>query len=171
MTVLDFAAARAAKKEPAWKLRRRLMYPHNAVIDSGINMRNGHPVPSQPQIFVPSAPIMLRPDPPPDFTLLRQHKMLNIIKLVSAEYNVPAASVMGHRRLVILARPRQVAMWLCRRITAHTYKEIARRFGNRDHTTVVHSVANIEARRATDPELAAKLDQFLAILDPIKVAS
>ena len=57
------------------------------------------------------------------------------------------------RRSREVARPRQVAMYLSKQLTPRSLPEIGRRFGGRDHTTVIHAVRQIEKLRAQDPEL------------------
>ena len=61
--------------------------------------------------------------------------------------------------------PRQVAMYLCRRLTSHSLPTIGRAFGNRDHTTVLYACRTTEERMAFDPELAAKVSDIRAHFD------
>jgi chromosomal replication initiator protein len=56
---------------------------------------------------------------------------------------------------------RQVAMWLAKQITTRSLPDIGRRFGGRDHTTVLHAVRRIEALKAEDPALARDVDVLL----------
>ena len=56
-----------------------------------------------------------------------------------------------------IARPRQVAMYLSKQLTPKSLPDIGRRFGGRDHTTVIHAVKQIEKLRATDAELDADI--------------
>ena len=57
-----------------------------------------------------------------------------------------------------MARPRQIAMYLCKTLTTRSYPDIGRRFGNRDHTTVLHAVRQIEKLKAADPALASDVE-------------
>jgi chromosomal replication initiator protein len=57
-----------------------------------------------------------------------------------------------------VARPRQAAMWLAKKLTTRSLPDIGRRFGDRDHTTVLHAVRRIEELRLVDPQLARDLE-------------
>ena len=61
--------------------------------------------------------------------------------------------MIGPKRLRTYARPRQIAMFLSKQLTSRSLPEIGRRFGGRDHTTVIHSVKTIERLRNEDKEL------------------
>src|SRR3546814_12069968 len=61
------------------------------------------------------------------------------------------------RRVRAIARPRQVAMYLAKELTPRSYPEIGRRFGGRDHSTVIHAVRTVEALRVSDSELDAEI--------------
>jgi chromosomal replication initiator protein len=68
---------------------------------------------------------------------------------------------LSERRARAVARPRQAAMWIAKQITTRSLPDIGRRFGGRDHTTVLHAVRRIEALKAEDPSLARDLDLLL----------
>ncbi|MBX3562234.1 MAG: chromosomal replication initiator protein DnaA [Sphingomonas sp.] len=72
---------------------------------------------------------------------------------VSEHYRIRKAEMTSARRAREVARPRQVAMYLSKQLTPRSLPEIGRRFGGRDHTTVIHAVRQIEKLRAQDPEL------------------
>jgi len=72
---------------------------------------------------------------------------------VSEHYRIRKAEMTSARRAREVARPRQVAMYLSKQLTPRSLPEIGRRFGGRDHTTVIHAVKQIEKLRAQDPEL------------------
>ena len=72
---------------------------------------------------------------------------------VSDHYRIRKAEMTSARRAREGARPRQVAMYLSKQLTPRSLPEIGRRFGGRDHTTVIHAVRQIEKLRAQDPEL------------------
>ena len=63
------------------------------------------------------------------------------------------------------ARPRQVAMYLCKQMTARSLPEIGRRFGGRDHTTVMHGVKRIEELRGSDGQIAEDLELLRRALE------
>lgn len=73
-----------------------------------------------------------------------------IQKTVAAHYHISQAEMLSDRRARYVARPRQVAMWLCKKLTTRSLPDLGRRFGNRDHTTVLHAIRRIEALRETD---------------------
>ena len=74
----------------------------------------------------------------------------DIQRVVGAYYSISQLDLLSDRRMRRLARPRQVAMWLCRKLTDRSLPDIGRRFGNRDHTTVIHAVRQIEKLRVDD---------------------
>ena len=68
------------------------------------------------------------------------------------------------RRSRSIARPRQVAMYLAKSITTRSLPEIGRKFGGRDHTTVIHAIKTIEEIMANDPGLAEDVELLTRIL-------
>ncbi len=81
-----------------------------------------------------------------------------IQRKVSEHYNIRLSDLIGPRRVRTIARPRQVAMYLAKQLTSRSLPEIGRRFGNRDHTTVMHGVRRIEELKATDHQIAEDLE-------------
>ena len=65
--------------------------------------------------------------------------------MVARQYNVSRSDLLSSRRTANVVRPRQVAMYLAKTLTLRSLPEIGRRFGGRDHTTVLHAVRKIEA--------------------------
>lgn len=84
-----------------------------------------------------------------------------IQKTVAEHYSLKQADLISERRARAVARPRQVAMWLAKQITTRSLPDIGRRFGGRDHTTVLHAVRRIEALKAEDPVIARDVDVLL----------
>ena len=80
----------------------------------------------------------------------RQISIDEIQKQVAAHYDVRVTEMFSARRARNIARPRQVAMYLAKTLTSLSYPEIGRRFGGRDHTTVMHAVRSIEGLINTD---------------------
>ena len=68
--------------------------------------------------------------------------------------------MLSQRRSRPLARPRQIAMYLAKKMTSRSLPEIGRRFANRDHTTVIHSVKTIERLKKIDSELNTNIDNL-----------
>jgi chromosomal replication initiator protein len=101
--------------------------------------------------------------------ILRPHLSCNerkvtvdmIQKTVSEHYGLKQADLISERRARAVARPRQVAMWLAKQITTRSLPDIGRRFGGRDHTTVLHAVRRIEQLKADDPQIARDTDLLL----------
>jgi chromosomal replication initiator protein len=85
----------------------------------------------------------------------------HIQKTVAEHYALKQADLISERRARAVARPRQVAMWLAKQITTRSLPDIGRRFGGRDHTTVLHAVRRIEALKAEDPQIARDVDVLL----------
>ncbi|MFI4966925.1 MAG: chromosomal replication initiator protein DnaA, partial [Caulobacterales bacterium] len=85
----------------------------------------------------------------------------HIQKTVSEHYGLKQADLISERRARAVARPRQVAMWLAKQITTRSLPDIGRRFGGRDHTTVLHAVRRIEQLKAEDPVIARDVDVLL----------
>jgi chromosomal replication initiator protein len=88
----------------------------------------------------------------------------NIQKTVSDYYKIKVADLFSKKRTRAIARPRQVAMWLCREVTSHSFPEIGDAFGGRDHTTVIHAVKTIDSLRSKENELNHDLHVLLQVL-------
>ena len=82
----------------------------------------------------------------------------DIQKAASEHFGLKQADLISQTRTRAVARPRQAAMWLAKQLTTRSLPDIGRRFGGRDHTTVLHAVRRIEALRAADPQLARDLE-------------
>ena len=82
----------------------------------------------------------------------------DIQRIVARQYNVSRADLLSSRRTANVVRPRQVAMYLAKILTLRSLPEIGRRFGGRDHTTVLHAVRKIEALTGNDPALAEEIE-------------
>ncbi|HEY7900272.1 MAG TPA: chromosomal replication initiator protein DnaA [Caulobacteraceae bacterium] len=82
----------------------------------------------------------------------------DIQKATAEHFHLKQADLLCERRTRALARPRQAAMWLAKQLTTRSLPDIGRRFGGRDHTTVLHAVRRIEELRPTDPQLAQDLE-------------
>ena len=88
-----------------------------------------------------------------------------IQRRVGEHFNVRLSDLVGPKRTRTIARPRQVAMVLAKQMTSRSLPEIGRRFGGRDHTTVMHAVKRIEALRATDTQMAEDLELLRRMLE------
>lgn len=81
-----------------------------------------------------------------------------IQRKVAEHYNLKLADLFSERRARAVARPRQVAMYLCKKLTPRSLPEIGRKFGGRDHTTVMHAVKKIEELMQEDGSFKDEVD-------------
>jgi len=88
-----------------------------------------------------------------------------IIRKVADHYNVRMADLLGPRRARAVSRPRQVAMFLSKNLTTKSLPEIGRRFGGRDHTTVIHAVRKIEELRTIDSQISEEVELLRRMLE------
>ena len=88
----------------------------------------------------------------------------DIQKQVAEHFNVRIGDMHSPRRARAVARPRQVAMYLCKQLTTRSLPEIGRKFGGRDHTTVMHAVRKIEELRQADAGLSEDVELLRRIL-------
>ena len=95
----------------------------------------------------------------------RRVKIEDIQRVVSKHYSVSKADLLSARRTRTIVRPRQIAMYLAKMMTPRSLPEIGRRFGNRDHTTVLHAVRKIEDLSRNDSTLAQEIDLLKRMLD------
>jgi chromosomal replication initiator protein len=87
-----------------------------------------------------------------------------IQRKVAEHYNIRLSDMIGPKRMRTIARPRQVAMYLAKQLTSRSLPEIGRRFGGRDHTTIMHGVRKIEELMASDSQLADDLQLLKRLL-------
>ena len=88
-----------------------------------------------------------------------------IQKKVAEHFNIRLVDMHSARRARAVARPRQVAMYLSKQLTARSLPEIGRKFGGRDHTTVMHAVKKVEELRSTDNSFHEDLELFKRMLE------
>lgn len=88
--------------------------------------------------------------------------IIAIQHIVALHLGVPPASLRGPRRTPGVVLPRQTAMWLAKWLTVQSTVDIGRRFGGRDHTTVLHGIRQTDKRIAADAEFAATVAKLLA---------
>jgi chromosomal replication initiator protein len=91
-------------------------------------------------------------------------KIEDIQKLVATHFNVSRADILSSRRTANVVRPRQIAMYLSKTMTLRSLPEIGRRFGGRDHTTVLHAVRKIEGMVSKDASLNEELELLKRLL-------
>ncbi len=95
----------------------------------------------------------------------RKISVEEIQRRVAEHYNIRLSDMIGPKRVRTFARPRQVAMFLCKQLTSRSLPEIGRRFGGRDHTTVMHGVKRIEELRSSDGQIAEDIEMLRRALE------
>jgi chromosomal replication initiator protein len=80
-------------------------------------------------------------------------------------YNVTRADLLSPRRARAIVRPRQIGMYLAKKLTSRSLPEIGRRFGNRDHSTVLHAVRKIEELMQGDEKLAREVSLLSRLIE------
>lgn len=159
----------------ALSIKTRLRNPPNAVPDFGIDLkRKAKPIQqlvAEPNdVFGPILPSeeelafgpKVHPAPPP------ASRIEQIQRAVVKRYGITRMELLSSRRTNQVVRPRQIAMYLCKMMTPRSLPEIGRRFGGKDHTTVLHAVRKIEARRSQDPILDGEILGLIEMLSEPK---
>ncbi|SNY90363.1 chromosomal replication initiator protein DnaA [Cohaesibacter sp. ES.047] len=90
----------------------------------------------------------------------RRIRIEDIQRVVSKHYNVSRSDLLSSRRTRTIVRPRQIAMYLSKMLTPRSLPEIGRRFGGRDHTTVLHAVRKIEELAGSDNTLQQEIEML-----------
>ncbi len=98
------------------------------------------------------------------FSQIRVVTVDKIQNIVSNFFNIPLSDMLSQRRSRPLARPRQIAMFLAKKMTSRSLPEIGRRFANRDHTTVIHAVKTITRLSEQDDEMKKNISQLKGLL-------
>ena len=99
--------------------------------------------------------------------VFNQIKVITVDKIqntVSNFFNIALSEMLSQRRSRPLARPRQIAMFLAKKMTTRSLPEIGRRFANRDHTTVIHAVKTITRLSEQDDEMKKNISQIKSLL-------
>ena len=98
------------------------------------------------------------------FSQIRVITVDKIQNVVSNYFNIALSEMLSQRRSRPLARPRQIAMYLAKKMTTRSLPEIGRRFANRDHTTVIHAVKTITRLSEQDDEMKKNINQIKSLL-------
>ena len=98
------------------------------------------------------------------FSQIRVVTVDKIQNVVSNYFNIALSEMLSQRRSRPLARPRQIAMYLAKKMTSRSLPEIGRRFANRDHTTVIHAVKTITRLSEQDDEMKKSINQIKSLL-------
>jgi chromosomal replication initiator protein len=94
----------------------------------------------------------------------RRIKIEDILRIISRHFGVSKGDLLSQRRHRSVVWPRQVGMYLAKQLTARSLPEIGRRFGNRDHTTVLHAIRKIEGELVDNPRLKEELEELKKLL-------
>ncbi|MDZ5700168.1 chromosomal replication initiator protein DnaA [Chelativorans sp. M5D2P16] len=95
----------------------------------------------------------------------RRVRIEDIQRIVARHYNVSKTELLSNRRTRTIVKPRQVAMYLAKVLTPRSLPEIGRRFGGRDHTTVLHAVRKIEGISGGDKQLAQEIELLKRLIN------
>lgn len=131
-------------------------------LDGAVNRLMAHMSLNQSALTVETAEMAIR-----DLVRTREPKRVkieDIQKLVATHYNVSRADILSSRRTANVVRPRQIAMYLSKVLTPRSLPEIGRRFGGRDHTTVLHAVRKIEGLTGSDRMLSEEVELLKRML-------
>ncbi|KJV78710.1 helix-turn-helix domain-containing protein, partial [Rickettsia rhipicephali] len=88
----------------------------------------------------------------------------DIQKRVASRYNIKLSDMSSSRRLREVARPRQIAMYLSKALTPKSLADIGKKFGKKDHTTVMHAIKKVEELLENDIELREEINLLMKIL-------
>jgi chromosomal replication initiator protein len=102
------------------------------------------------------------PQPAADY----EGEIARIQRFVAHHFRIPVIEMVSERRGRAVARPRQVAMYLAKQLTTKSLPDIGRRFGNRDHSTVIHGIRKVETLIGEDPEMASHVERLMDDLVP-----
>jgi len=131
-------------------------------LDGAVNRLLAHSTLSGEPLSVETAEAAIR-----DLVRTREPKKVrieDIQKLVATHYSVSRADILSSRRTANVVRPRQIAMYLAKVLTLRSLPEIGRRFGGRDHTTVLHAVRKIESLSHSDTGLSEEIELLKRML-------
>jgi chromosomal replication initiator protein len=92
-------------------------------------------------------------------------KIDDILKIVGRHYNVGRTDLLSPRRARAVVLPRQIGMYLAKKLTARSLPEIGRRFGGRDHSTVLHAVRKIDEQIKGDEKLAREVAMLIRLVE------
>lgn len=96
--------------------------------------------------------------------ILATNKVERIKRIICRRFNVSKSGLESNSRVAKLVLPRQIGMYVARKYTTQSFPEIGRRFGGRDHTTILYAVGKIERLVASDPAIATQVQEIIAEL-------
>ena len=99
-------------------------------------------------------------DPDPILHYINKVRLVDIQNLVAEKYGITRNDIVSQRRAVKITFPRQIAYWLATETTPMSYSQIGRRFGPRDHTTIMHGAHKIRKMAETNEKLRHDLEEM-----------
>lgn len=90
----------------------------------------------------------------------------SIQKQVAAQFQIKTSDIKSSKRLKNLVLPRQIAMYISRRLTSSSFPEIGAKFGGKDHSTIIHAIKKIEKNMETDIQLKATVEKLMNTIKP-----
>jgi chromosomal replication initiator protein len=168
--ILAIKVAELAKRDPATQISAEVIeFIANKVTSSGrelegaLNRVVAHQQFSHQPLTVDLAAMVLRDmSANPDQCRI---KIDDILKVVGRHFNVARADLLSPRRARSVVVPRQIGMYLAKKLTARSLPEIGRRFGGRDHSTVLHAVRKIEDQMKGDDRLAREVALLIRLVE------
>jgi chromosomal replication initiator protein len=169
LKILEARVAAARALQPGFEISptvlayvARSIHSNGRDLEGAVNRLLAHGTLTGAPLTVETAEIAIR-------DLIRAHepkrvKIEDIQKLVASHYSVSRADILSSRRTAAVVKPRQVAMFLAKTLTMRSLPEIGRRFGGRDHTTVLHAVRKIDALAQNDGTLRDELELLKRML-------
>ena len=169
LKILEARLASAKLAHPTLDVPRDvLLFISNAIVSNGrdlegaINRLVAHAQLAGAPMTLAAAEVAVR-----DLIRSREPKRVkieDIQKRVASHYNVSRADLLSSRRTAAVVMPRQIAMFLAKSLTLRSLPEIGRRFGGRDHTTVLHAVRKIDNLYKTDAQLHDEIELLKSML-------
>ena len=169
MKILETRIAAARLHQPGFEVSGTVVsYIAKAIrtngrdLDGAVNRLLAHATLSHVPICIETAEAAIR-----DLVRTREPKKVKIEeiqKLVASHFNVSRADILSSRRTAVVVKPRQIAMYLAKILTLRSLPEIGRRFGGRDHTTVLHAVRKIDGLAKSDGGLGEELELLKRML-------
>lgn len=144
-------AKRAAEISPEAQLRALMMAPPP-------------PKPKPPVELLPVQNAAIADAAAFAFLASWKHEIAHIIEVVARDFNVSLADILSLRRDQRSVKPRHIAMYLSKEMTTRSLPDIGRRFGGKDHTTILHAVKKIGRLIEQDAELAGRIEKIKAAL-------
>jgi chromosomal replication initiator protein len=167
--ILEARIAAARLQNPQFEVSPAvLMFVARSIVANGrdlegaVNRLVAHSSVGGPSLTVDAAEVAIH-----DLIRAREAKRVkieDIQRLVATHYSVSRADILSSRRTATVVKPRQVAMYLAKALTLRSLPEIGRRFGGRDHTTVLHAVRKIENLRTANTALRDELELLKRML-------